>query len=570
MKNNTLQKLLATALVGGMAVSMLAGCGSTATESSAPAASTDAAATTTTTDTAAPAADAEVVAGIDGWTAFDNTVTLKIPVYDRGGEVDVTNNYWTNWVQENFGDAYNIDVEFVAIPRGDVLNAYAQLGNAQDLPTILMEYDFPKEAQWADDGYLQVLDLVKLQTVAPTYWAMMEEQGTTAYTDLNDTTYFALAERPYNATTYNYVTFYRQDWLDELGLEYPATYADSLEVYAAIKDAGLAEYPAGGTKPTGAGVDQNYGYRSNPQDEREWATTGDYAIPALSTDAQKMLLKRRNHLYNLGYFDKDFTQRETTDAEADFVAGKAFTYTAYIASSMPVLDNFYETNPDAKLSIAVTPGLVVDDEGVTNAYRPNNAFGMMIGFSALASEDEITAAMMYMEWMIQPENLFTMQYGIEGETFEFDENGYPVITNNSEGEYAMANNNKDYWCVAIEAKTLGDIKDDIKLNMPVGYPDSDVWFDQILGNYNGMVSMVDSGVIQPDCNFAVAINAVTDNQAALLGLYEEYASKLTVCPEDQFDSLYDQYAAEYLAAGYQAIIDERGQAYDNGLTSHLK
>ena len=77
MKNNTLQKLLATALVGGMAVSMLAGCGQTATESSAPAASTDAA--TTTTD-AAPAADADVVAGIDGWTAFDSTVTLKIPV----------------------------------------------------------------------------------------------------------------------------------------------------------------------------------------------------------------------------------------------------------------------------------------------------------------------------------------------------------------------------------------------------------------------------------------------------------------------------------------------------------
>ena len=77
----------------------------------------------------------------------------------EGGEVDVTNNYWTNWVQTEFGDQYNINVEFVAIPRGDVLNAYANLANSGDLPTILMEYDFDKQAQWASDGYLQELDL---------------------------------------------------------------------------------------------------------------------------------------------------------------------------------------------------------------------------------------------------------------------------------------------------------------------------------------------------------------------------------------------------------------------------
>jgi putative aldouronate transport system substrate-binding protein len=200
---------------------------------------------------------------------------------------------------------------------------------------------------------------------------------------------------------------------------------------------------------------------------------------------------------------------------------------------------------------------------------------MMIGFSALASEDQITAAMMYMEWMLAGEvdgtsALFTMQYGIEGETFEYDENGYPVITNNTEGEYAMANNNKDYWCVAVESKTLGSIEDDIKLNMPVNYPDSDEWYQQILDNYNGMEAMVDSGVIQPDCNFAVTLTSVTDNQETLLGLYEEFASKLVVASEDEFDTLYEQFKQEYLDAGYQAIIDERGEAYNNGMTSKMK
>lgn len=384
MKKKMLNRSLAIAMSSAMVMGALVGCSSstgesgTDTQTSQDTTQKEADNSATVTESGEQAAEGT---GIDSWQPFADNVTIQIPVYDRGGEVDVTNNYWTQWVQTNFGDKYNITVEYVAIPRGDVLNAYANLANAQDLPTILMEYDFPKQAQWADDGYLQELDLEKFKTVAPNYYAMMEEQGNLDYTNLNDTTYFALAERPYSQNTYNYVTFYRQDWLDQIGMEYPTTWDDTLKVYEAIKEAGLSEYPAGGTKISGAGVDQNYGYRKNPQDEYEWATTGDYAIPALSTEAQKNLLKRRNELYNLGYFNPDFTQREATDGEADFIAGNAFTYSAYIAPSISVLDSFYETNPDAHLSIAVCPGLI-EDTGSSPIAVPLIVIEPVVGVSS--------------------------------------------------------------------------------------------------------------------------------------------------------------------------------------------
>ncbi len=40
--------------------------------------------------------------------AYDEQIELKIPVYDRGmqGQADVDNNYWTDYVQKNFGDKY--------------------------------------------------------------------------------------------------------------------------------------------------------------------------------------------------------------------------------------------------------------------------------------------------------------------------------------------------------------------------------------------------------------------------------------------------------------------------------
>ncbi|MDO4513827.1 MAG: extracellular solute-binding protein [Lachnospiraceae bacterium] len=570
MKKNTLQKVLSVSLIGTMAITMLAGCGSE--QSAQTEANTTEAATEKTTE-AEPIKEVEEVevkeeAGMASWTKFDQTVTLQVPVYDRGGEVDVTNNYWTKWIQENFGDTYNINVEYVAIPRGDVLNAYANLANSGSLPTILMEYDFPKQAQWADDGYLQELDLDQLAQIAPTYYQMIVDQGNLQNTALNGTTYFALAERPYWNNTYNYATFYRADWLEQLGLEYPQTFADRVNVYKAIKDAGLCDYPAGGSKIAGAGVDQNYGFRTYPQDEYTWATTGDYAIPALSTEAQKKLIKRENQLFNDGYLNPEFYTRETTDNEADFIAGKCFEYRAYIAPSIAVLDSFYEQNSDAKLAIAVCPGLVVDDEGVSNSYRPNNGFGMMVSFSATAKPEEVKAGMMYMEWLMQPENLFTFQYGFEGETFDYVD-GLPTMRDLTGTEYAMANNNKDYFCIVVESKTLGEIEKDVKLNAPVNYPDSDDFYTQLLQNYSGMVAMADSGYVNSDCNFAVAITAVTDYQQVLLDKYSEYRTKLTTCSPDEFDSLYEQYSQEYLDAGYQAVIDERGEAYKNGYTSKL-
>ena len=84
---------------------------------------------------------ADEAASTTNWEPFAENVTLRVPVYDRGAEgvPDVSNNYWTGWIQENFGDQYNIKVEYVPITRSDVMTSYALLAADQNLPTILME-----------------------------------------------------------------------------------------------------------------------------------------------------------------------------------------------------------------------------------------------------------------------------------------------------------------------------------------------------------------------------------------------------------------------------------------------
>ena len=584
MKKNTLQKALATAMVGAMAMGTLTACGGDAATTGSSAAgssteSTSTASTSTTSSEAAPSSttgDTPAAAGMEGWTPFTEKVTLQIPVYDRGdsgnGCSDVENNYWTEWVQKNFGDVYNIDVQYIGITRSAVMNDYSMLAAGKDLPTICMEYDYDKLATWQADGYLQPYDVEEFKTIAPTYWANMETNGLTGYTKLADEDYLLLGQRPYGNTNYAFVTFYREDWLKEAGYDkYPETNTELLELYAKLVENGH-DAPLSGSKVSGAGADQNYGYRDYPQDETTWATTGDYQIPALSTEAQKRFLKWENELYNDGYYNPEYYLRDASEAEADFINGEAFTWTGYISSSMNVLNSFYDANPDAKLAVAVTPSTWTQDEtwGSSASYRPGTNFGMMIGFANDATEDEVKAAMMYLEWLNQPENLFTMQWGIEGVNFNYDDNGDPVAVADQTGlaEQQGHNNNVDYWCAVTAVKTLGSIEKDIQAVTPQGIPQD--FYDQILANYNGQVAIYEAGKANSDCLFATAIDAVTEYNQTLYDLYTEYRDKLTMCPKDQFDSLYEELSQKYLDAGYQEVIDERQAALDAGNTTRLQ
>lgn len=591
MKKNTLQKTVALALTGAMAMTALTGCGGseeaantttdTKTETAAADTKADAPAADTKTEEA-PKAEAEAeaapaVAGIEGWEPFAENVTLQIPVYDRGdsgnGCSDVENNYWTNWVQENFGNKYNVTVEYVGITRSDVMTDYSLLAAAQDLPTICAEYDYDKLATWQADGYLQPYDVETFKQVAPTYWANMESNGLTGYTQLGGDDYLLLGQRPYGNTNYAFVTWYREDWLKEAGFtEYPQTQTELNELYLKLIENGH-QYPLSGSKVSGAGADQNYSYRSYPQDENTWASTGDYQIPALSTEAQKNLLKLQNYYYNNGIINPEYYLRDASEVEADFINGNAFQWSGYVSSTMNVLNSFYEKNPDGDLGVIVCSGEFTYDEtwGVSNSYRPNNVFGAMVGFANDATEDEMKAAMMYLEWLAQDENLFTMTWGLEGVNYTVGEDGNPVAVGDQSGlaEQQGHNNNVDYWMLVTASKSFGNVEQDVAAIAPQGLPED--FTQDILDNYYGQLALYNAGYANSDCLFAAAIDAVTEYGTSLKEeVYPQYRDELTMCSEEEFDALYDSLSQEYLDMGYQAVIDERLEKLNDGLTTRLQ
>ena len=512
-----------------------------------------------------------IAEGAADWEPFAENVSITIPVYDRGqaGVPNVEDNYWTKWIQENFGDKYNITVSYVAIPRTDVMTKYSMLAAGDDLPTVLMEYDYPKVTQWAGDGYLTTFDIEAFAAVAPTYYNRMVENNQLTYTQINGETYFVAALRPYYDTSYTFQTFVRMDWLKQIGYDHvPATTSEYNDAMAKIKEAGIAEYPAGGTMITGVGSDQNYSWRTWPLDEKEWAMYGDYNIPSLGWEPNYKLLKNENDKYNRGLTNPEYYLIGTEDDKAAFINGETYSYGGYISANMDWLTAFYETNPDAELAIAPVSAATDEVYGTNPGYRTDNPFGMMIGFSKDATEDQLKAAWMYMEWLTQSENLYTFQWGIEGENYNINEEGLPVSVSDYDGEYKMGfSNNKDYWCITIEARQAGTIEDVISNNLPHDLPQD--FTEDIIAWYYDKVAVKDAGWAIANALYSVSMEAESEYQTTLVNKYKEYRDKLTMCAPEEFDALYEQYAQEYLDAGYQEVIDERAAAYEAGNSTHL-
>ena len=522
-------------------------------------------------------ASAEEATGMAAWEPFAERVKITVPVYDRSkaGYPAVDDNYWTKWIQSEFGDKWNIDVQYVAIPRGDVMTKYSLLIAGGDTPTIMMEYDYPKVAQWANDGAMQVIDLDEFAKVAPTYYGKMVENNQLGYTDINGETYFVLSERPYSNTGYTWRTFVRMDWLRAVGYDHvPTSYAEYSEAINKIIEAGLTDQaPLGLGIPTSAYV-ANFAFHDEDLDEAEWAMHCSLGTASLTWEPTYRLLKRTNAEYNQGWYSTEFDLAEnsggasTDQMQTDFINGKTFSYSGYMAANVNWLTAFYENNPDAELALA--SAYAVEEEGVAVARnRADNAFGMIVGFSSYATPEQLKAAWMLMEWMIQPENLFVLENGVEGVTYTMGEDGLPVVDGAYTGEYMLNHNmNIDMTCLVHASKVVGTIEDSIRAVAPQGLPQD---FSQAMIDswYSDTKAIADAGHAYSDPVFAVAIESESEYSATLLSLYQEDYAKLVKCDPAEFDALYEQLCQEYLDAGYQEIIDERLAAYEAGNTTKL-
>lgn len=558
MKKKMLQKVMGLVLVGAMAMGTLAGCGGTSTETAAePKEETAAPAAEAKEETAEPAAEepaAEASAYADYSNGFEETVTIQIPVYDRAFEGwNVTDNTYTQWVQSEFGDKYNVKVEYVAVGRSTEVADYMQMIGAGNAPDIIMHYDMPQAVNYYSEGATQALDVNEIANYAPTYYANLKDTIET-YGSMDGETYFFFAERP--TYYYNWVTLVRQDWLDAVGAQMPKNLDELNAVAAQWRDAGLGTL---GEKLITNSFTYFYPFIGSSVDEKELALYSDLNCAPLTWKATENYLRNLNYQYNNGLTDPEFYLKDDdAKIKADFVAGKTGTYGFYISSGTDVISSLKAN--DANAEVAVLDVWAGVPEGNNAYYYQYPPYGMIMGINSDCTDEERAAVWMFLEWMSQPENLFKFQNGVEGESYTLTD-GLAVPVDGYAGEWKRSNNNnKDYWCLVVEAAVYDDdeltYQSRLKDLAPAGY-------EQLIADSKASCATQEEyGLF--NTAFTKTLESSSEYAGDLKELWQELYVKCATCAEADFDATYKAACEEYLSAGYQDILDEKQALYDEG------
>lgn len=528
-----MKKIASLALAGVMAVTMMSGCGKKG-----------------------GSADVDEIMSRENVAdyKYPEQIELKIPVYDRGnaGQASVTDNYWTKYVQTEFGDKHNIKMTFISIPRKEEITRFNQMlaGKAENQTDIIFNYDYPSIVSFANQGAFQTLNEDMIKKYAPTFYENTKELD--KYTYLNGEKLFLAAERP---QAYNFVNLVRKDWLDKLGLDIPTTEEEYIAMLKAFRDnkmGGDGTIPE--TKRLGDANYGNYMFRPFPMPEEENALYSDITVVSLPYGPTKEQLKYDNMKYNEGLVSPEwYLDVDGSKMREAFVSGKAGVYGDYLAKNPNIIGTLKQNVPEAE--VAFLPSRTSKELGHTIPARQDNPFGMVTGINVNCTHPE--AVLMYFEWLSQPENLFVMQNGIEGKTYKMD-GDIPILIDGYEGEERLNYNaNKDMWCLVIEGKDLGDPEKNVKAQEKMFAPEGYEYI--IRDSYENYEKSKEYSYT--DYIFSKPVESLSTLGETLKSKWQVIQTDLTNCKPEEFDAKYEAACKEYLDAGYQQVLDEKKALY---------
>ncbi len=300
---------------------------------------------------------------------------------------------------------------------------------SNDLPDIVKEmlsrYPGGVDAAIADGYYL---DMVGKEEFFPNYLRTLQNNENFFKDAITDEGHYRGFGYLYNANArVNAGTGYRRDIFDDLGLSKPELISDWDHAFSVMKDAGYKEFVT---------ID-NYGVDSYWT--AAWETYGGWlnkygvATYGPSMPEYKEYLLQAHDWYEKGYIINGVTLR-SDDFIASTARGEVLVTSLQDATTGSTLrDNGSADDPDFYLAFAhaqrLTPDQIVHTHYGTGYY--------MHGTFVTTACEHPDVAMRWCDYFYTDEGLMLCQYGVEGITYDRDENGYPwlneYITNNPDG-----------------------------------------------------------------------------------------------------------------------------------------
>lgn len=376
----------------------------------------------------------------------DEPTTLSYFVADDSNAAIMTTDWNDNEFYQEMERRTGVHLEFEMVSSADYqtnFNLMIASGNLADMIYVGASYYAEGVDAAIDDGYfLDLTDLV--DEYMPNYERIRTSDVQYELLSTTDSGRLGAVYELRQSKQGPWLGLWiRQDWLDDLGLETPVTFDDYHEVLTAFKN------EKGATAPlilNFSGSDGEFGTMSGglnvlnswQLDETGKVNFGPYM------DAWKEYVTIMHQWYTEGLIDPDFmaTDERTADM-AKVVTGASGVFAALY--TMPSVYEAASEDPNMNLAPVNPPVMNEGDEGhirLRDSYTSGNT-------AISADSENWEVALRWLDYLYTEEGALLANYGVEGDTFEFDENGKPVFTDkilNNENGWTMTQTVASYLC----------------------------------------------------------------------------------------------------------------------------
>ena len=442
MRRN-LKKPVALLTAALTAASLLAGCGSSAGES------TDAGAQVKETSNANEAA--ETTAGGSDAEEAAAPAEVTYPLAEGG-----TLTYWlqlnpnvsanfTNLGETELGKAWQeqtgVTVEFQHPASGQEKEQFNLIVADGSLPDI-MEWQWVKQYPGGPEKAIKDGVIIPLNDIFDQYCPnikkyLAENPEVDKMIKTDDGNYFAfLFIRGEDKLCYTVGGFIRQDWLDELGLEVPTTVDEWHEVLTAFKEKKGAEAPL--CFDWTNFKDSNpiaFAFKVGTANGTQFILDDEGKVAfAPAQEGYKEYLMTLNQWYEEGLIDRDIATLNGDQVTAKMTSDKAGASVGWAASRMQLfMTSAQQTNPEYTLVATPTP---TTEKGATPEYGyvENQFPDVAAAITSSCKNVELAAKFLDYGYSEAGHNLFN--FGIEGVSYEMKDGKAEytdVVTNNPDG-----------------------------------------------------------------------------------------------------------------------------------------
>lgn len=372
---------------------------------------------------------------------------------------------WTMWVPginayiekgsecahyAKFQELTNVDMEFQWVASPDTATTEFNLMVAAETYPDLINNFAQYYTNGIDDGIEQeiILDhLPLIEEYMPHYWNYLYGEEFAQYEIIDEvlTTkgQIGAINNIYDPTMENLSTFSglitRADWLEELNLDTPETFDDIHNMLLKMKDAynlsNVLFVPRNGLPGSlfnayGFSVDFNLEMGSAPWNivHDEAGDTYSYSFSFVEPEF-KEILSTLHTWYTEGIFNTDFISNTYNFEQDQMVSG---TYGLYSYG----LDGV-DTPVKQGIDVVAIPSPVFNAGDKISTAKQKNTYTISQGYSITTNCEAVDVAASWLDFMYTDEAYIINNYGVEGVSFEYDDNGKPcfteIITNNPDG-----------------------------------------------------------------------------------------------------------------------------------------